>query len=183
MEEHYIKSLILANPKEIKKLYEDYRVDFLNFGKKYGLDYDDLVDIYQEAFIALRKHALNGKLTTVKSALKTYLFGIGKFMIYDLIKEKKKTTLLDDSILSFHKKTEAIEPQIEKYELTIQQQLLRTYFKRLGNKCQELLTLFYSRGLTIEDVIVLTNYTSSSVVRSQKSRCLKTLKDMIKSRK
>jgi len=183
MEEQYIKALQLAKPKEIKQLYESNRAIFLNFGKKYGLDYDDLVDIYQEAFIALRKHAVNGKLATVKSSLKTYLFGIGKFMIYDLLKEKKKTTLLDTSLLSDHEKTEPIDPEIVENQLSTEQQLLRTHFKNLGKKCQELLTLFYSRGLTIEDIIEFTNYTSSSVVRSQKSRCLKTLKDMIKSRK
>lgn len=181
MEKNHIQSLIHSKPKEIGNLYMSNRDAFLNFGKKYSLDYDDLVDIYQEAFIALRERAINGKLNEVKSSLKTYLFGIGKFMIYDLLKEKKKTTLLDASILSFHKKTEAIEPQIEKYELTLQQQLLRTHFKKLGKKCKEVLTLFYARGLTIEDIIELTNYTSSSVVRSQKSRCLKTLKEMIKS--
>lgn len=180
MEKNDIKALVLSNPKEISKLYYANRAAFLNFGKKYRLDSDDLEDIYQEAFIALRKHALSGKLDTVTSSLKTYLFGIGKFMIYDLLKERKKTTSYEPSL---HIADEAIEPIAYKNtneELTLEQQLLRTFFKKLGKKCQEMLTLFYARGLSIDDIVEFTDYTSSSVVRSQKSRCLKTLKEMIK---
>jgi RNA polymerase sigma factor (sigma-70 family) len=180
MEQNHINTLRLSNPKEISKLYYANRAVFLNFGKKYGLDYDDLTDIYQEAFIALRKHALSGKLNTVKSSLKTYLFGIGKFMIYDRLKEQRKTTSYE-ATLHVSDEVEPIVYEDNTQELTIEQQLLRTFFKKLGKKCQEMLTLFYSRGLSIDDIVEFSGYTSSSVVRSQKSRCLKTLKEMIKS--
>ena len=181
MEEKHIISLIHKRPKEIEELYTSHRDAFLNFGKQYGLDYDDLVDIYQEAFIALRNHALSGKLATVKSSLKTYLFGIGKFMIYDLLKAKNKTVSLNTDVLSAYTNIDPIELEIEHDELTIEQQILRTHFKKLGKKCKEVLTLFYSRGLTIDEIVEFTDYTNGSVVRSQKSRCLKTLKEMIKS--
>ena len=70
--------------------------------------------------------------------------------------------------------------EFENEELTIEQQLLRTHFNKLGKKCRELLTLFYYRGLTIDDIVEFAGYTNGSVVRSQKSRCLKSLKEMIK---
>ena len=181
MEKNDIKVLIVSNPKEISQLYYTNRDIFLSFGKKYGLNSDDLSDIYQEAFIALRKHAISGKLDTVKSSLKTYLFGIGKFMIYDLLKEHRKTTSYEPSL---HIADEAIEPipfEDTTEELSNEQQLLRAFFKKLGKKCQEVLTLFYARGLSIDEIVEFTDYTSNSVVRSQKSRCLKTLKEMIKS--
>ncbi len=183
MNKKYINALIHNNAKEITSLYNAHRMAFLNFGKKYGLDYDDLSDIYQEAFIALRKNAINGKLDNVQSTLKTYLFGIGKFKIYDLLKERKKTTSYEPN---FHITNDAddIEPisfETEADELTIEQQLLKTYFKKLGKKCKELLTLSFSRGLTNDEIVELSDYSSNSVVRSQKSRCIKTLKEMIKS--
>ncbi len=180
MEKNYIDYLINSDQKEVSKLYNANRVIFLNFGKKYGLSYDDLCDIYQEAFIALRKHALNGKLDAVNSSMKTYLFGIGKFMIFNLLKEKKKTTEYKPSKLGIHDTIDLVTTEIEEVELTHEQVLLHTYFKKLGKKCQEMLTLFYSRGLSIDEIVEHTDYTDGSVVRSQKSRCLKTLKDMIK---
>jgi len=181
MKKEHIKVLLNSNSKEISNLYYENRDAFFNFGKKYGLDYDDLSDIYQEAFIALRKHALTGKLNSVKSSLKTYLFGICKFMIFDLLKERSKNASYDPSI---HVKHDIIEPvffESDNKVLTIEQQLLKTHFKKLGKKCQIVLTLFYSRGLTIDEIVEHTDYTNSGVVRSQKSRCLKRLKEMIKS--
>jgi RNA polymerase sigma factor (sigma-70 family) len=181
MEKEHIKTLIVSNPKKISSLYNEHRASFFGFGKKYGLDYDDLSDIYQEAFIALRKHALKGKLNAVKSSLKTYLFGIGKFMIYDTLKVQKKTSEYEPAVHLAHDAIEAISFEVEHEELTIEQSLLRTNFIKLGKKCQEVLTLFYSRGLSIDEIVGFTDYTNGSVVRSQKSRCIKTLRGMIKS--
>ena len=180
MEKNYIDYLKNSDHKEVSKLYNTNRDVFLNFGKKYGLDYDDLCDIYQEAFIALRKHALNGKLDAVNSSMKTYLFGIGKFMIFDLLKKNNNTTEFKPSKLGIHDTIELVSTEFENEELSHEQALLHTYFKKLGKKCQEMLTLFYSRGLSIDEIVEHTDYTDGSVVRSQKSRCLKTLKDMIK---
>lgn len=167
--------------KEIAVFYLENRKAFLQFGKQYNLDYDDLADIYQEAFIVLRQKAIHGKLDTVKSSLKTYLFGIGKHMIFDYIREKKKVTLNHESILKNASEIPLIEPVLLQNELTLEQQLLKRTFKKLGIKCQEVLTLFYARGLTLDEIVSTTSYTSNSVVRSQKSRCIKKLKEMIKS--
>lgn len=179
MDKSLIKILIEAKPKEITKLYLEHRDLFLNFGKKYHLDYDDLSDIYQEAFIALRSHALKGKLYDVKCSLKTYLFGIGKFMIYDLINKKKKTISIHDFLHVVKDDVEIINSYDNKDILTEEQKLLNYFFKKLGKKCRELLTMFYSKGLSIDEIVVTTDYNSNGVVRSQKSRCLKQLREMI----
>ena len=181
MKKNLIDILVLSNDKEISILYDTNRASFLGFGKKYGLDYDDISDIYQEAFIALRNHAISGKLNTVESTLKTYLFGIGKFMIYDRIKEKGKTTSYEPTSHGSKEDTIAsISYTNEPIELTLEQHTLRVGFKKIGKNCQKLLTLFYSRGLSIDDIVEITDYKQNSVVRSQKSRCLKSLKELIK---
>ena len=181
MDSSIIQILIHAKPKEISKLYEDNRDAFIHFGKKYGLDYDDLTDIYQEAFIAIRQHAINGKLFDVKSSFKTYLFGIAKFKIYDLLKARKKTASIQDFLHVVKDDHEDFtEIPVDTPKLTEEQQLLKQFFKKLGKKCQELLTLFYSNGLSIDEIVETTDYNSNSVVRSQKSRCIKTLRELIK---
>mgnify|MGYP001816558644 CR=1 FL=1 len=70
---------------KIKALYNEFRSPFLGFGKGFHLDADALSDVYQEVFLALRKKAINDTLNEVKCSTKTYLFGIGKFMIYDTL--------------------------------------------------------------------------------------------------
>ncbi|GAA4111560.1 hypothetical protein GCM10022393_09360 [Aquimarina addita] len=162
----------------LEKLYNEYRSSFLQFAKKYDLDDDTLIDIYQDAFIALREHAINGKLDSIKSTVKTYLFSIGKYKIYDHIRQQKKTVSYENTIE--HKETSTIEEVFEEPQLTPEQQLLRQHFNRLGKRCQEVLTLFYYRGLTIDEITQNLGYENKNVVKSQKSRCLKSLKELIK---
>ncbi|MFP2997841.1 sigma-70 family RNA polymerase sigma factor [Spongiivirga sp. MCCC 1A20706] len=163
----------------IKAIYNAHRDAFLNFGKRYSLDQDQLADIYQEAFLALRKHAISGRLDVVKSGLKTYLFGIGKYLIYDLLKKENKHTEYDSNLHSNTDDYEEIRIS-ETPELTKEQLLLRTYFKELGKKCRQVLTFFYYRGLSIEEIVEQGGYENANTVKAQKSRCLKTLKQLIK---
>ena len=88
MEQDKLIDICSSDRLKIKALYEGFKPSFLGYGKQFGLSLDELTDIYQEAFIALRTKAVQGKLTTVKSSMKTYLFGIGKFKIYDELNRK-----------------------------------------------------------------------------------------------
>ncbi len=63
--------------------------------------------------------------------------------------------------------------------LSHEQKLLKKYFETLGEQCQKLLTMFYYRGLSIKEIIAEGGYNNANVVKSQKSRCLKTLKERI----
>ena len=182
MEHHDIETFIEEDSKRIRTLYDQHRAPFLHFGRKYNLSQETLVDIYQDAFVALRKNALQGKLGSVKSSLKTYLFGIGKHLIYNELKRQKKMAPMTNDF------EDAIE-EVEGFwlhstaELTEEQRLLQLNFKKLGQKCQQMLTLFYFRGLTIDEITKKAGYANGEVVRSQKSRCLKTLKTYINSPK
>jgi RNA polymerase sigma factor (sigma-70 family) len=164
---------------QLKALYNMYRDAFLNFGKSYGLDEASICDIYQEAFLALRKQAIRGKLDNLNSSLKSYLFGIGKHMIFDTLKKKQATVVLENPMSVVSEEIEEIEIDPAP-ALTKEQKILRVFFKKLGKKCQKVLTLFYYRGLSIEDIVELTDYENANTVKAQKSRCLKALKQMIK---
>ncbi len=163
---------------KLKALYNNYRGAFLNFGKSLGADDSLILDVYQEAFLALRKKAIQGKLENVQSSLKSYLFGIGKYMLFDALKRESKTITMENPLHVVNEAVEGIEIEPSS-ELTKEQRLLRTFFVKLGKKCQLVLTLFYYRGLTIEEIVEQTEYGNANTVKAQKSRCLKTLKQMM----
>lgn len=179
METKYIHFFTQENQLQLKKLYFEHRDVFIGFGKKYGLSETELADIYQDAFAALRKKILTGKMDAVKSSLRTYLFGIGKHLIYDELKRKKKFIPMMNQLDSDINPVE-IETLEKSTSLTLEQKSLRENFKKFGKKCQQVLTLFFYRGLSNEEIAEKENYQSEAVVRSQKSRCLKTLKELIK---
>jgi len=174
-----IEALKHRDQNALKYVYTNNRSAFIGFAKKYRLDETTVTDIYQDAIIALRENAINGKLDNLKSEVKTYLFSIGKYMIYKALKQKNKLYSIDENI-----KLDNLENEVDftidlVEDLTTEQHLLQNAFKTLGQKCKEVLTLFYYRGFDLEDIMNELNYTSKDVVKSQKSRCLKSLKSLI----
>ena len=172
-----IKGLKNDNKHALKHVYTVNKTAFLNFAKKYPIAKNDVIDIYQDAIIALRENAINGKIDNLKSELKTYLFSIGKYMIYDRLKKQKKIHLVEEPSI-FIENEDAFIFDFNT-ELTHEQKQLQIAFKALGQKCKDVLTLFYYRGFNLEEIMNELNYTNKDVVKSQKSRCLKTLKALI----
>lgn len=180
MDKEAVKDLKSDDRLKIKALYNRYRAEFLGFGKRYNLNQDALADVYQEAFLALRKHAISGRLDSVQSSMKTYLFGIGKYKIFDVLKEKNHNVPFEANLHIVGEEVEEIEID-EGPPLTQEQFLLRKYFKELGEKCRQVLTLFYYRGLSIIEIAEQAGYDNANVVKAHKSRCLKSLKQKINS--
>ena len=179
MEIEQVEHLKSDDRLELKALYNSYRDAFLNFGKGFGAPEPIVLDVYQEAFLALRKKAIRGKLNNIEGSLKSYLFGIGKHMLFDAIKKESKTIKMENPLLIVTENEEEISLESTP-ELTESQKKLHTFFAKLGKKCQLVLTLFYYRGLTIEEIVAQTNYGNANTVKAHKSRCLKTLKQLMK---
>lgn len=166
-----------ADSQALKKIYLSYRVPFLNFARKYQLSDSEILDIYQDAIIALRENIINGKIELLSSSLKTYLFSIGKYKVYSRLRELNKMSVIED-YKTANEEEENFDFEINT-SLTEQQVLLKEGLENLGEKCRVILELFYYRGLTIDEIRISQKYQNNNTVKSQKSRCLKTLKEMI----
>ncbi|EGV44083.1 sigma-70 family RNA polymerase sigma factor [Bizionia argentinensis JUB59] len=166
-----------------KRIYEDNRDKFINFARKYRLSEDDTIDVYQDAYIIFYNNVMQGKVEVFTSSISTYLFSIGKYLIFDKMKKNNKTINPDFDLSLIRERDTLVDASfdLDQDELTTEQVLLKKHFSTLGKKCQELLTLFYYRGYTIKDIILASDYTSENVVKSAKSRCMKTLKERINS--
>ena len=77
-----IDQLKKGDPKTLERIYVENREGFINFSKKYNIEEQDAVDIYQDAIIVLRDNAVNGRIDALQSNISTYLFAIGKYKIY-----------------------------------------------------------------------------------------------------
>lgn len=174
MEKKLIEAIKSADNEVIEKLYMLYKDPFMGYGSRYQLEDFELLEIYHDALMEIRKHAFKGNLETVFAGFKTYLFSIGKFKIYKYLKERGKSPL---QILNEIPDEESIAIEMfEENSLDENQQKLKFAFKNLGKKCQKMLINFYYKELSIKEIMIQENYESENTVRSQKSRCLKTLK-------
>jgi RNA polymerase sigma factor (sigma-70 family) len=174
-ESQIIELLKKGDEKTIHFLYTEYKPGFLLFAAKYNLAKDDLLDVYQDAIVALCENAKKGNLDELKSAVKTYFFTIGKYMIYARLKKNNKTTPYEN-IDNFDFEWEDLEED----KTNVQLISLREAFKELGEQCKKVLTLFYYEEKKLEEITQLMKYENKDVAKSQKSRCIKTLKELSK---
>ncbi|RRQ50705.1 sigma-70 family RNA polymerase sigma factor [Maribacter algicola] len=170
-----------GSEKLLREIYTDNREKFLNFARKYQLSEDDNIDIYQDAYVIFYDNVMQGKLTELNSSVSTYLFSIGKYLIFDRMRKNKKTVGSHFPMEVVGKADVSLEElSLGAEELSAEQKLLQKYFATLGTQCKELLNLFYYRGFTIQEIVESGGYNNENVVKAAKSRCMKTLKERIK---
>ncbi|WP_130735803.1 RNA polymerase sigma factor [Flavobacterium sp. J27] len=173
-----IEDLRSGNDKFYSILYKEHKDAFMNYARKFGLTEEEMEDIYQEALIVFYENIATGKLTSFESTIRTYIFSIGKYKIHELLRTKKK--LINTIVLDEIENMEAIEnwnnteAQLDQY-----QEQLKFAFKNLGKRCQRILELFYTENKSIKEIVQLENYENENTVKAQKSRCMKSLREMI----
>lgn len=178
-DQNLFNALKSGSESAFKKVYEDNREKFILFAKRYELTNDEVIDIYQDAYVVFHENIVSGKIKQFTSTIGTYLFSIGKFMILDKMRKNNKTIRSEKVMNVIKEEVDINDFEIDTEVPTKRQLLLKQFFETLGEQCQKILTLFYYRGLTIDEIMEIGNYASKNVVKSQKSRCLKTLKDKI----
>lgn len=164
----------------LRMVYEENRDKFLNYARRYHLSQDENIDIYQDAYVIFYDNVMSGKIESFTSSISTYLFSIGKYLIFDQMRKNKKTVGSNYDLSRVGEDDISVSSiEMERPGLSAEQALLQKHFTTLGAKCQELLTLFYYRGFTIQEIMAHENYNSENVVKAAKSRCMKTLRERI----
>jgi DNA-directed RNA polymerase specialized sigma24 family protein len=93
-------ALLKAGDREtIKTIYLDNQQGFRLFAKRYTDDGEEIQNIYQDAIIALVENAAKGKLDELQSSISTYLFTIGKYLIFRSNKLSSRITSLETEAL------------------------------------------------------------------------------------
>lgn len=176
MESELISAISQSNAKSLKPVYEEHQKAFMQFLKNYNIQSHQAKEIFHDSLLAMHKQAISGKLDTVNSSFKTYLFAIGKYKAFNYHRKQKKDKALELKI----DLPDDVQVPEEDENISIYQEQLYKHFKNLGKSCQKMLINFYYKQLSIKDIQVLEAYESENAVRSQKSRCLKQLKTMMK---
>lgn len=85
-----VDSLKKGDEKTIASIYNDNRNGFVLFASRYEISKEDIIDIYQDAIIVLCENAKKGLLDNLQSNISTYLYSIGKYMIFHKLKKDGK---------------------------------------------------------------------------------------------
>lgn len=178
--EELLKAIRAGSQEKLQEVYLAHRQSFLDWAmKSYRCGQQDALDIYQEVIIAFYENVTSGKLDKIKSSLRTYLFGIGKLLIFSQYQKGKRF-----SGLEIIPETEPVDvPNIDLLmELDDRQQLMQAALKSLGENCRRLLLLYYYQRYSQESIMREMDYSNTDVVKSQKSRCMKALRKLVSER-
>ena len=163
----------------LRAIYRTYQAEFIGLTAKYSrLDREQLADVFQDAAIILIQNVRSGKLSELTSSLKTYLFGIGKKLLLKRHATPVRETFLPE-INESH--VNGIDPTVHQaMELNETGQFLQKALHQLGPVCNRLLTLTFYDGLRSAAIADEMGYSDETVVRVQRLRCIRRLRELVK---
>lgn len=144
-----------------------------------GGDKEDAEDVFQEALIILYRKVRESdfKLT---AKLSTYLFSICRFLWKDQLLKRGKLRPEE----SDHAIDQSEEENLNEINYTENKFLLaEKIISELGDRCKELLILFYAETLKLKDIAVKMGYSSENSAKNQKYKCLEMAKNKLKAAK
>ncbi|MEZ4849673.1 MAG: sigma-70 family RNA polymerase sigma factor [Bacteroidia bacterium] len=182
MENDYVELIQAIKKGEkgyLKEIYNKYRKPFLEWSAaSYQFPEHEAKDIYQQVILIFYENIIEGKIERIRSNIRTYLFGIGKMLIRQEYRKGTRFTQIENE-------TGEIIPEYEemveghRLELTEKEKVMKMAIKSLGDTCRNILTLYYYHRFTTESVMNRLGYKNTDVVKSQKVRCMKSLKKII----
>ncbi|HEY0609441.1 MAG TPA: sigma-70 family RNA polymerase sigma factor, partial [Chitinophaga sp.] len=127
---------------------------------------EDAEDIFQEALIILCRKIKTGNFI-LSAKLSTYLFSVCRFLWNDQ-QRRQKIAISDDN--ADHILLEDNLPEL--FEQEKKALLVEKALQALGERCKELLLLFYHTKMKLRDIAVQMGYSSENTVKNQKYKCL-----------
>lgn len=162
----------------VVEVYQRYRPSFIQWAQhSYRVDEPTAADVFQDAVVCLYRNIVKGKLENLTSSLKTYLFAIGK----NVLRKKLQTQVaLDNDDLWIVENLQA-EP-IDHFAENDRQRFVARLMNTLGEPCKSILRYYYFKGFSMEAIARAMDYKNENVVKTQKLRCLTTLKSLVRDR-
>jgi len=174
IDKEIIDGVKLGNYKLLDGFYRDNKQTYLSWAYKYfKISNEESEDIYHDAFEALVRQIILGKLDNLQYTLKSYFFGITKYLILTKFRKKKVSNLENKNGL------QTTTPDFDEEDKRLK--IIVECIKSLSPGCQSILNLFYNENKSMKEIAVLLNYKNDDVVKAQKMRCTTDLRFCVKS--
>lgn len=168
----------------LKEIYIEQREPFFAFIRKSfsNIQPEDLKELFQVSVVIMYDNIIKEKLTEATSAVKTYLFAIGRNKALELIKSRKgieggaRDMLLDHIVNDVEEgdAKRALENDILKMNDAIEE---------LGDPCKSIIQSFYYRQWSMDKISKLLGYSNSATAKNLKYKCIKRLQRIFQNTK
>ncbi|MCB0737109.1 MAG: sigma-70 family RNA polymerase sigma factor [Bacteroidetes bacterium] len=132
----------------------------------HGGSEEDAADIFQEALLVFIEK-VKTETFELTSSIKTYLYSVCRFMLYDKNRKGGKETSLE----TYH--DVEVESDLEAKQQREQQfGFLEKILNELGDKCVEILQRYYYRKESMTVIAESLGYANVNTAKTQKYKCL-----------
>lgn len=136
----------------------------------------DAEDIFQEALIILCRKIASGDFT-LTARLSTWLYSVCRHLWKDELKKKNRQIPGDPEDLLPPADEAVLDAIVEQEQ---QNRLAEKVLDELGDRCRELLLLYYKAGLKLKDIASKMGYNSEATAKNQKYKCLEGARNKLK---
>ncbi len=127
---------------------------------------EDAGDIFQDALVILYKKVHTGNFV-LNSSLETWLYAVTKNLWLQELRKRKK--------LPVEEAPNDIADLVVNEEQSFA--IATTAFNLLGNKCRQLLMLFYFQKKSFREIAASLAFSNEKVAKNQKYRCIQKAKE------
>ncbi|WP_277017184.1 RNA polymerase sigma factor [Flavobacterium lindanitolerans] len=174
-DQFYIEGLLQNDSAVIKSIYKNFVPKVKNYIRTNSGDDDNAADVVQEVLVTIY-HQAKTKGLQLTCPFEAYFFLLCKRKwLNELKKPSNKGVTINDNIVSTDESVYELVLQSESFDE--RQSLFDEMFRKLGEKCQEVLKLSFVLK-TMEEVARQLNVTYG-YVRKKKSLCTGQLTEMI----
>ncbi|MBR9859829.1 sigma-70 family RNA polymerase sigma factor [bacterium] len=168
-----VEQIRQGNHKKLKKLYKYFPVV-----KKWlisrGCDKELARDIFQETLIVFCEKCRDEDFV-MTSSVDTYLFSVSKFLYYNHARKAQREQAQDLNDLEIAASNDVDEWKEYESKLNIAERA----FRELGEKCKQLLEMFYLHKKSMKEIASKLELRNEKVAKAQKYRCIKNVKEQV----
>lgn len=140
---------------------------------------DDAYDVFQDAVMVFYKLVVTGKFDPEKYSVHGFMFTLCKNLWVNLVKKRASSLNREQKV-----ETDTFDQTIlENIIDTEKTDALHQVFQSLGDKCTEILTLFFYHRLSLKEIAEKLGNMSEDAVKVKSHRCKKVLTDKIRDNK
>jgi RNA polymerase sigma factor (sigma-70 family) len=140
-----------------------------------GGSLDDAYDVFQEAIMVFYKLVISERYDSDKYKVHGFVYTICKNQWINLIKKRISSQNREKNMEKEDLDSTILETMIHKERKTALDQVFQT----LGEKCTEVLVLFYYHRLSLREIAQKLGYESENSVKVKSHRCKKLLAEKI----
>lgn len=167
----------------VHNYYEEIKPLFINYLRKsFPLDYDDIMNIYNDVWVDVRENIMSGKVCE-GTKWRAYILRMGWYQANNMVERRPNTDSLDDE--SFNRaqfdREYAADKESDKsiYEDPDMQAVLGAELSFIPDPCNKILKLYYFDELSMRDIADAMNYSGQRVAITMRSRCMDRLRTRV----